>query len=174
MFPIIISNKTFFTFALNPEVKQFLGFPYNYARGPWLENKDETARDGLNCQLFVHFIYKKWFGVVLPKGMWGKEIYEDHRILFRSVAVDEEELKKGDIFLFGPKQLVDARRLHLAVYTGEMDEDKDLLLLHVNSIDQISSLWPLRKFHQYRRYKILHRVKRLTPELFNLFIRPQR
>jgi hypothetical protein len=52
---------------------------------------------------------------------------------------------------------------HVAVCTGTRD-DGDHLLLHASSADGTNTLWPLRKFAGYDRYRRIYAIRRLRRE----------
>lgn len=90
--------------------------------------------------------------------MRSQEIFEDEK-LFRVVDLAEEQPNLGDIFVFGKKKAPNYK-LHLAFFTGDADQQGELLLIHANMLEGVS-IWPLSRFAQYRRYQLLKAVKRL-------------
>lgn len=147
-----------------------LGAPYKKGNGPWLRGVVDMEAEGINCQLFTHAYYEEKFGVVIPKGMWSQEMFEDEELIFRTSSA-EQEYVHGDIFFFGSKTS-DPKNLHPAVFTGVRDESGQPLLRHATWVDRKVSDWPLPRFSDYARYGTLHAVKRLVPELFTVFIQP--
>lgn len=139
------------------ELSQFIGVPYHYTNGPMTTLEEQSMPYGLNCQFLVHLIYQS-FGIVLPTNMLSKEIFEDER-LFMNVA-DPEDMRILDVVIFGREPEKDTRRLHLAVFTGEMDETGSPLLIHASNIGKQVSVWPLEKFSFYPQYKKIYTIKR--------------
>ncbi len=159
---------------------------YSFHYGPWmtLTNARLIAKqagipfdiEAINCQLFIHTIYRDLFGVQLPQ-LWSKEIYED-QLLFVPVKKTEKQYV-GDIFMFQPyyKKEFNPMELHLAVATGEFINSKPVLAhatYHVNGVD----FWELDRFINSNsntppepRY-ILKTIKRLRDDLWIPNIRP--
>lgn len=142
----------------NLELGKYLGLPYNFQHGPHVVSSEELIHQGVNCQSLVHLLYKDLFGIVLPEEMRSQEIFKDEK-LFRVVDLAEEQPSLGDIFVFG-KERAPNYKLHLALFTGEIDAQDELLLIHANMLEGVS-VWPLSRFAQYRRYQLLKAVKRL-------------
>lgn len=137
---------------------RYLGIPYCFKNGPDKVPDLTTARrEGANCQALAHLIQTE-LGSPLPLGALSKEIFEDDS---RFPSVPLGEIKGGEIFLFGREQEEDPRKLHKAVYTGLRDEEGDPLLIHSNGIDGESSIWPLGRFANVKRYQRLYAIKRI-------------
>ena len=90
--------------------------------------------------------------------MLSKEIFEDTE-LFENVD-GLEQLKMLDLFVFGRQNEHNFRRLHLAVFTGEINESGSPLLVHANGIEKQVSVWALENFFLYPRYQRIYAIKR--------------
>jgi hypothetical protein len=152
---------------LDPELTKLLNEPYiNYSPQTGPETK---AGD---CRWWLHQFYKTRFGIILPTGMWSQEIYTDEQI-FQTV-LDTSRFFEGDIFMFGPNHnsSLDARRLHMTYFTGEVDNTNNPLLLHATQYETKVVIWPLPFFSTKTRYEKLERVKRLKPEFWEPLVKP--
>lgn len=144
------------------ELSSYLGLDYAYNNHPGIVRTVDAAREqGLNCETLTHFILRDHLGIKLPEEMRAMEIFEDDAS-FKPVPSDAA-YELGDIFFFGRENEDDAKRLHLAVFTGNFDQTGDPLLIHANWHDRGVSIWPLGKFAEHKRYKELHTVKRYDP-----------
>jgi hypothetical protein len=140
------------------EFSQFIGLPYQYDNGPLATTGKQDIAHGLNCQLLVHLVYQN-FGINLPPHMLSKEIFEDES-LFAKVT-DPKTMRILDVVIFGPENVKDTRRFHLAVCTGEIDKTADnSFLIHANSIEGEVSVWPLEKFSSKPQYRRIYAIKR--------------
>lgn len=147
---------------MRKEFLKYLNLPYNYCNGPdAISSMSHILERGLNCQALVHLIYQH-FGLNLPKELLSAEVFADED-LFQSLPWDDpEQLQALDIFLFGGENDdFDTKKLHLAVYTGEQDEEANPLLIHANSVEQKISIWPLKEFQQHWRYRKIYGLRRL-------------
>src|SRR3989338_11626884 len=109
------------------ETRKYLDIPYQYGNGPQqISDRGLGRQNGINCETLTHWVFED-NGNPLPKDMLSKEIYEDDE-LFKAIK-PTEELEPGDVFIFGRETCNDPRKLHLAVYTGETDEQNNALLI---------------------------------------------
>lgn len=144
--------------SISLEWGRYLGIPYCFENGPDKVPDLPTAwREGANCQAFVHLLQAE-LGSPLSLDALSKEIFEDDS-RFPSVPLDE--IEGGEIFLFGREQEKDPRKLHKAICTGLRDEQGNPLLIHSNGVDGKSSIWPLGRFAEVKRYQRLYAIKRI-------------
>ena len=144
------------------EFQQFTGIPFNKEAGPTVLNGQEELTEGINCQGLVHKIYN-YFGHNLPPSFRSREIFEDEELFF-SLSLDNLDpfsLAKLDILIFGRQDVIDFRKLHLSVYTGELDKDQNPLIIHSTRVEQQVVIWPLQKFFTFPKYEKLYAIKRL-------------
>ena len=154
-------------------------YVYRFTHGPNIVDTREAAlRKGINCVSLAHLALKDLFEYSLPADLLCSELYND-REHFRSVA-KSETTQTGDLVWFGlenPKteiaefvpQYRDGELLnwldypikHVAIHTGERDKQGDYLLLHSTSIVGTNTIWPLRRFANYERYRKLYGFTRL-------------
>lgn len=144
---------------MHPDLWPLVGRPYNFEHSPGVNPGSEA----INCQLAIHLAYKFRFNITMPAGMWSAEIFQDEKLIFKTITSLQHE---GDIGIFGPVFQTDPRFFHLAYYLGQDT------FFHANIIDGQVSLWSLEKFLATSRYAELKRIKRLKPELFNAQVRP--
>ena len=131
---------------------------YSYKRGPGYELKHGDILE-INCKGWVHRELQYRFGIILPHWLLSKELFEDDGIFVTSVK-NISEIRPGAIFLFGPHNLVDMKKLHVALYSGyQIAESNEPILEHVNIIDKTVGFWPLEKFSQEHRYEQLYAIK---------------
>lgn len=148
------------------DFEKYLGIPYERNAYPTLEKGN---LHGANCIKLIHEIYAEEFGVQLPLGLWPKELLLDNE-LTRSITDGNYVL--GDMFTFGEKGNKDLIGLHLGMYTGVRQNGDPLLIHSTNRKDNISAVWPLRRFSTWRPYSTIYGVKRLREDLFETFIKP--
>ncbi len=143
------------------EYLKYQGLPYRFESGPDCGHSDEEMMTkGMNCQLFVHRAILDQFGIELPKEMKSKEMFEDNVLL--DEIFDIAMTRRGDLFFFGTENLVDFRRLHIGIHSGEVDEQTGApKIVHANYIDQGVGIWSLDKFSAHRRYQSLYGIRRL-------------
>lgn len=180
-----------------------LNASYSLAHGPWqllphapliAEQTGITlSEQHMNCQLFLHYIYRLHF-VPIPQ-MWSSEIAQDESRFFKTIASSRDQFKNvqqfiGDIYMFEPMPRQadskfdpqDERNLHLAIGTGSFQDGKPLLV-HANRWDGKENIWSVAKFFQpvakydsgdppIRRYRKLVRIKRLIPEYWDIGVKP--
>lgn len=129
----------------------------HYVRYSFFHGPGSTERLGdillANCQAWGHEVYRQ-HGFILPPWYLSKEAFEDETVLMRTV---EPSYKPLDLFLFGPEQLQDARKLHWAIGVSGGTEP---LLTHLNVIDGVVGVWPITQFARVPRYGKLFAVKR--------------
>lgn len=154
---------------MNPErlstIQPFVGLPYEKSNGPFLlHNENFDPKEGVNCQLLIHLLYRERLGIELPIGMWSKEIYEDN-MFFESIN-KTISLREADIFVFTSEDnKSDPTKYHLTYFTGII-EDEQPLLIHANFLGT-SEIWPFERFIRLKRYRELVAIKRLKNELFS-------
>jgi hypothetical protein len=108
----------------------------------------------------------------------SSEMYQDtsDTPLFVPVDLSGNAFLMGDIFIFGKKNLDDARKLHVAVYTGEVNEEGEPMILHatkpINKDDSGIYVWSFPTFFGAGRYEELYGVRRLSEELHGKYVRP--
>jgi len=137
------------------EIESFLGIPYRYHRGP--SEGELSLKDGINCQAFVHIVYRECLGVQLPPSMRSSEIFEDTELF---EAIDSSKIPQfGDVYLFGRAGETNPRRFHLAVYVG--NENGEFCLAHATKFGKQSLIWPLSRFHNNDCYERLYGIRRL-------------
>jgi hypothetical protein len=133
---------------------------YKYVCGPGNEQWQGAALE-VNCQAWVHRVLTTQYGIHLPSWLLSKEVFEDKT--FTQKIYPNEPIGAGDIFLFGPNNLTDMRRLHWAIFTGVYaKETNDPILQHANTRDKTVSLWMLSEFRGEPRYEKLFAIKRPT------------
>ncbi len=130
---------------------------------------EELERRGINCIALIHQIYKD-LGVILPSGMWAKEILEDEDFAFRTLG-EEESYRFGDIFVFGPAKS-NPYRLHLALFTGEFEETEPILFHITSKNGETPTNWRLSQFQSFWEYGRIYGIKRLADPLFKISILP--
>ncbi|MDO8610162.1 MAG: hypothetical protein Q7R95_06420, partial [bacterium] len=175
-----------------------LNASYSLTHGPWqlLPHASQIAEQTgiplgeqlMNCQLFLHQIYRLHF-IPIPQ-MWSSEIAQDESYYFRTIASTRTQFKRaqqfmGDIYMFEPMprqadsdfDSEDERNLHLAI--GASFKNGIPHLIHANRWDGKVSIWPLNKFFQpvskydnndppKRRYRRLVKIKRLMPDYWDI------
>lgn len=146
--------------AISHEIQKYIGIPYKRENGPQkVTDRTTVFTEGLNCQLLTHEAVEILTGVRIPVDQLSKEMYENNK-LFPHV---DDQLQAGDIMLFGKEKEDNFKKLHVTVYTGEINEDGQPLLVHSNGIDRQVSIWPLSQFEKYKQYKVLYATKRYNP-----------
>jgi hypothetical protein len=131
---------------------------YNYKRGPGYELKHGGILE-INCQGWVHSELQNRFDITLPHWLLSKELFEDNGIFVTTVK-NIADIRPGAIFLFGPQDLPDMKKLHVALYSGyRIAGTHEPLLEHVNVVDKTVGFWPLNKFSQTHRYEQLYAIK---------------
>ena len=150
-------------------------YTYRFTQGPGVVRTHEDAlRDGINCVSLAHLALLDLFNYELPSELQCTEMFLD-RQHFTDVR-DISQHRLGDLFWFGVDDAVveptafvpiyddkgnltnwkDFPIKHVAVATGRVDDSGDPLLLHSTHIEGTNSIWPMRKFGDYRRYRKLH------------------
>lgn len=164
---------------MNRLLKEYLdsSYVYQYIQGPnRVRSKYDALRQGINCVSLAHLALKDLFAYQLPPELDCFELYNDHDH-FQPVA-NLENMQTGDLVWFGrqspkiePEDFIpmyqDGHLLnwpefpvrHIAIYTGEFDED--YLLLHSTEFEGTNVVWPLVKFENYPRYRKLYGITRL-------------
>ncbi len=141
------------------EIDTYQGVGYAYDNHPGvIKSIDDARSNGLNCETLTHFVLRDYLGAELPEEMRAMEIFVD-TALFKPVPKNTSP-ELGDIFFFGKENETDPKKLHLAVFTGEINNAGSPLLIHANWQDRGVSIWPLDQFSDYKRYQALHAVKR--------------
>lgn len=147
---------------MDPELPPVFSRRYAFHNGP--DAHPDNLEEGCNCQTAVHDELRT-HKIFLPKYYLSREIWYDPDDLFRQVT-EVEAYEPGDIFLFGPHGLTDARMLHLAVVV-DTTETGEPVLRHASFSERGTSDWPLSKFfdpastgpyHHY--YETLYGVRR--------------
>lgn len=171
------------------------GSVYQVRRGPEaLFERNNSSFEG-NCQLLLRRYYYE-NGILLPKQMRSSEVFlnvyesasglpESWRLLHEKMTRDGispgiftsvppgAPLFAGDIFLWGNTAgSLDPRKLHIAVFSGEVNEVGDPLLLHANKLTSSVVLWPISRFTAFERktpdgtlkpnYRNLYGIRRLA------------
>lgn len=144
------------------DFRTYLNLPYNFRNGPDRKDDPQVKEEGINCQILTHFVLEELTDHRLSADIRSKEIFDDDE-QFIPIGT-QDGLVHGDIFMFGRKNLKDPRKLHLAIFTGEEDNEGDPILIHATTVEQKVALWPMRQFQLYKRYEILYAVKRFCPK----------
>ena len=145
-----------------------------------VRSRDDVLRDGLNCVALAHLVIRDLFGYVLPARLQALELVRD--LAHFEPDPDAERMGAGDLVWLGvdrPRvkldefvpqydgdELANGRDFpvkRVAVCTGARD-DGEHLLLHASSADGTNTLWPLRKFAGYDRYRRIYAICRLRRE----------
>jgi len=164
---------------MNRFLDQYLdpSFVYKYTHGPdVVRSRYDALRRGINCVSLAHLALNDLFDYQLPNELDCYELYTDSEH-FESVA-DLECMRIGDLVWFGreatnidPENFIpiyqDRQLLnwedfpirHVAIYTGEYDED--YLLLHSTHLEGTNAVWPLSRFASYAAYRKLYGISRL-------------
>lgn len=164
----------------NEALAQFVSdeYKYRFTHGPnIIQSKEQALREGINCVSLAHLALRELYGVVLPGVLMCSELHRDREYF---EAVPKGEMAIGDLVWFGvqnppiePDNFVpryendeltnwrDYGVKHVAVATGEIDETGDALLLHSTNMTGTNTVWPLRLFAEYARYRRIYGVTRL-------------
>lgn len=154
-------------------------FVYRFMQNPDVVRSEEDARRyGINCVSLAHLALRSLFEYDLPKDLLCAELYADREHFEHREDIDQ--LQTGDLVWFGVKdpgimpedfvpQYVDGRLenwrdfpvKHVAVSTGERNEEEDDLLLHATYYEGTTALWPLSRFFQYKKYQRHYGISRL-------------
>lgn len=126
---------------------------YAFHNGP--DAHPDDLEEGCNCQTAAHDELRT-HKIILPKYYLSREILHDPEHLFRQVT-EVEKYEPGDIFLFGPHGLTDARMLHLAIVVDTTETGEPVLRDASFSAHGISEK-PLSQY--YHSYEELYGVRR--------------
>jgi hypothetical protein len=158
-------------------------FRYVHSQGPpRVRSRADAARSGVNCVALAHLVIRDLFGFELPPALQSFELFNDLTD-FEPVPATYG-LLPGDLVWFGtdhpsvalrdftPRYLAgelvnfdDFPVNHVAICTGSQDDTGDYLLLHASHRDGTNSVWPMRRFRDYDRYRRVYAITRLCPEL---------
>lgn len=151
------------------EFLPYIGKQFNrdvYPHVPIAERQESA-----NCITLVHQVYEEQFGCTFSKGFWSKEMYQDEVVYLQSVSPNGR-IYLGDIFVFGTED-PQLHKLHVAVFTGEQDVNRQPLLIHATGFAKnTSEICSLSELMRESRHERLYAVKRLQPALFDAYIRP--
>ena len=164
----------------NEVLSQFINDDYHYkfSHGPNIvRSKEQAQRDGINCVSLAHLALRELRNITLPSELMCAELHQD-RTYFDEVS--DSEMITGDLVWFGienppiePHQFIPLYEngeltnwreypvKHVAIATGEVDYDGDPLLLHSTNLTGTNTVWPMRLFANYRRYKQIYGITRL-------------
>lgn len=137
-----------------------------------------AVQTGLNCVALAHLVLKDLFDRQLPTSLHCYEMVIDE-LYFQTLSMDSE-MQAGDLVWLGLENpaisladfmpeydegnnLLNWRAnpvKHVAIYTGQRIND-DLMMLHASQMNNSNTIWPLRQFSRYRRYKKIYRISRL-------------
>jgi hypothetical protein len=132
-------------------------FSYNYRIGPHIPDfYTRIHTEGINCQGLLHLVYQDIFNITLPSSLRSKELFEDES-LFLTISFDTQP-KPGDAYLFGPEGLTDFKKLHIGILASTQENTR--WILHATPIENRVTLWPLKDFSSYEKYRVLYRIKR--------------
>lgn len=155
-------------------------FRWAYRQSPArVRGRDDALRDGLNCVALAHLVIRDLSGFALPSWLQTYELLHD-REYFEPVP-GPDLMRAGDLVWFGPSRppvtldefvprldgdditnMTDFPVKHVAICTGSFEGGSgDPLLLHASSVAGTNTLWPLRKFSDYDRYRRIYAVRRL-------------
>lgn len=151
---------------------------YVFSQGPArVRSWDDARRDGLNCVALAHLVIRDLFGCPLPAGSQALELFHDldH---FEPVP-PAGALRPGDLVWLGTARprvpldefvpryqdgellnFADFPVNHVAVCTGE-HAAQDHLMLHASPLEGTTALWPLRRFQDHDRYRVIYGIRRL-------------
>lgn len=165
-----------------------MGTSYRFSQGPSIfdhnpelnrePTTEEAFREGVNCQALVHAVYRDIFGFSIPTNIMSKEMYEgdSETPLFVPVDTAGDSYLMGDIFIFGRRNTTDMRKLHVAVNTGNKNEEGELMILHatkpIGENDSGIYIWPFPHFLETGRYEELYGIRRLTAEFHGQYVQP--
>lgn len=166
---------------MNHALESFVdpAFVYDFWSGPGtIRSREDALAQGINCISLTHLVLKDMFGTTLPPNLHCYELFSDRQYF---TAVQDQEAHAGDLAWFGVEHPITTAEAfkpcyknsllvnwsdfpikHVAIHTGEADEQGDPLLLHTTSITGTTSLWPLRQFRVYRRYRKRYGTTRLV------------
>lgn len=137
---------------------------YDKNRSP----KESADSPGINCLTLAYDSSKEILGRSLDEvqeEFTGKLVMEN-KVLFADVP-NSGPFVMGDIFLFGPEGLTDYHKLHLAVFSGEYDNDDVPLLYHATNYSLFQLEQPdavfitrLTRMLKQRQWQVLYGVRR--------------
>ena len=180
----ILINHLLIKKRMHPAIQQLLQRPlkYNYHSGPDNVKCLKTAEEaGLNCGALIHLLTKELFQVELPSKLMCIELLYDQQYL-RDIS-PQETPKLGDIVAVGRKGLTELLnafereylktsrilhienhpRIHLLMYTGEVNSPGDPLLVHATPYAGGGvRIWPLPTVMNYGRYSHIYKWRRLN------------
>lgn len=154
-------------------------FEYRFTQGPdVVQSREDAIRYGINCVSLAHLALKDLFEYRLPPDLMCAELHMDRE---HFVNVNNlQDMQTGDLLWFGIEEpavavddfvphYVDGQLVnwidfpvkHVAIYTGEKNEDNDYLLLHSTHVEGTNVIWPLAKFAGYQKYEKLYGITRL-------------
>ena len=164
----------------NETLSQFIDddYRYKFSHGPNIvRTKEQARREGINCVSLAHLALKELYGITLPSSLMCSELHQD-REYFQDV--NDNEMKIGDLVWFGiEKPTIEPGQFtpvyvngelsnwqeypvkHVAIATGETSNEGDPLLLHSTSITGTNSVWPMKSFASYVRYRRMYGATRL-------------
>lgn len=155
-------------------------YRYEFWQGPAeVRSITDAQRYGLNCIALAHLAINRLFDVELPPELHCAELYADTQYFTR--VDDLAATRRGDLLWFGiadpaiePEAFVPAYQdgmlvnwrdfpvKHVAIHTGEQDEQNDPLLLHASPHAKTNVVWPLRQFAEHPRYRVYYGASRLA------------
>lgn len=169
---------------MNQKLETYLDpqFVYQFTQGPDLvRSREDALRYGINCISLAHLALKDLFDHELPPNLLCLELYRD-REHFEPVE-QFDQMREGDLVWFGlanpvtpiedfVPQYKDGQLLnwpdmpikHVAVATGEADEQGEPLLLHSTFSAGTNVVWPLGKFRNVKRYQQVYGITRLRKQ----------
>ena len=159
---------------MNEQLTRYLDpeFIYRFMQNPNVVRSEEDARKhGINCVSLAHLAIKNLFEYELPRDLLCAELYADTKHFERIEQL--QDMQTGDLVWFGieqpaihPEEFVprydeqgklinwsDFPVKHVAISTGEHNEDRDPLLLHSTYYEGTNVIWPLSRFSAYPKYK---------------------
>ncbi len=159
-------------------------YVYNFEQGPNRVSSEVDARlYGINCVTLAHLAIRRLFDRELPSNLHCYEMATDEDYL--ETIESPELMERGDLIWFGyanPPQSIedfapiydsegyllnwrDSPIKHVAMYTGEQQQDGDFLMLHSTHIEGTNTVWPLSLFAKYKRYERIYRIGRFKTEV---------
>jgi hypothetical protein len=129
------------------------------------------VEQGINCLTLVQIYLEEvcgWYSLPKEVDFTGQFFYERCDIF--EVIEPNQPVREGDIFLFGTANLnQDWHKLHLAIFTGEYDEQRQPLLMHATNHRHFLTekpdggvfLTPLCTMLNLKKYQVLYGVRRL-------------
>ncbi len=148
--------------SLSPKIKRhiwhLLKMPYNYDVGPAQFN-GRNIEDGLNCQALFHHVWDVVYGVKLSQEIRSLELFQNKSPLFLPVNIENNTFNMFDIVLFGPQDLEDKSRLHIAMFVGNYENQP--VFLHSKFAEGVT-LWTLSQFTCDWRYQKIYGVRRYS------------